>query len=357
LELSDIGWNKSIQNNYQKLAIDNVLLGRVIFHSGKQYKIITTTGDLIANLSGSVINSIKHKSELPSIGDWVCLQKIDEFRPYNIVKIIPRINKLSRKVSGEKSDEQIIASNIDIVFIVTSADQDFNIRRLERYLTIINEIDAQPIIILNKIDISDNFNQYISEIKNNLPTVTHLSISAKTSENIDEIMQYIKPGKTIVLVGSSGVGKSTIINNLLGYKRQTVGEIREKDSKGRHITTSRELIILPNGGLIIDNPGIRELQLWSSDIGISKTFEDIEKLGFQCRFSNCNHDTEPGCAINDAIEQGELSQERVDSYKKLLCEQEYLNNRRNTYERRKKDKKLGKIYRQGKSIRKYKGND
>jgi len=170
-------------------------------------------------------------------------------------------------------------------------------------------------------------------------------------------MQYIKPGKTIVLVGSSGVGKSTIINNLLGYKRQTVGEIREKDSKGRHITTSRELIILPNGGLIIDNPGIRELQLWSSDIGISKTFEDIEKLGFQCRFSNCNHDTEPGCAINDAIEQGELSQERVDSYKKLLCEQEYLNNRRNTYERRKKDKKLGKIYRQGKSIRKWKGND
>ncbi len=357
MELSDIGWNKSIQNNYQKLVIDNVILGRVIFHSGKKYKIITTKGEIIANLSGSIIKSIKNKSELPTVGDWVCLQKIDEFRPYNIVKIIPRINKLSRKVSGEKSEEQIIASNIDIVFIVTSADQDFNIRRLERYLTIINEIGAQPIIILNKIDIADNVKKYISKIKNNLPNVIYILISAKTSENIDEIMQYIKPGKTIVLVGSSGVGKSTIINNLLGYKRQTVGEIREKDSKGRHITTSRELIILPNGGLIIDNPGIRELQLWSSDIGISKTFDDIEKLSFQCRFSDCNHDSEPGCAIKNAIEKGELSQERVDSYKKLLSEQDYLNNRRNTYERRKKDRKLGKIYRQGKIIRKYKGND
>lgn len=357
MELSDIGWNKNIQNNYQKLRIDNVLLGRVIFHSGKQYKIITTTGELIANLSSSVINSIKNKSELPSVGDWVCLQKIDELRPYIIVKVIPRFNKLSRKVSGVKSEEQIIASNIDTVFIVTSADQDFNIRRLERYLTVINEIGAQSIIILNKIDISDNFNQYITEIKNNLPNVTHLTISAKTSENIGEIMKFIKPGNTIVLVGSSGVGKSTIINNLLGYKRQLVGEIREKDSKGRHITTSRELIILPNGGLIIDNPGIRELQLWSSNIGISKTFEDIEKLSLQCRFSDCNHDTEPGCAIKNAIEQGELSLDRVDSYKKLLGEQEYLNNRRNTYERRKKDKKLGKIFRQGKAIRKYKGND
>ena len=357
MELSDISWNKKIQNNYQKLGIDNVLLGRVIFHSGKQYKIITTKGEIIANLSGNFTKSIKIKSELPTVGDWVCLHKIDEFRPYNIVKIIPRINKLSRKVSGEKSEEQIIASNIDIVFIVTSADKDFNIRRIERFLTIINEIGSQPIILLNKIDITDNVKKYLSKIKNNIPNVIYLSISAKTSENIDEIMQYINPGKTIVLVGSSGVGKSTIINNLIGYKRQTVGEIREKDSKGRHITTSRELIILPNGGLIIDNPGIRELQLWSSEKGIIKTFQDIDELSRQCRFKDCFHDSEPGCAIKNAIEQGELSQERVDSYKKLLSEQDYLNNRRNTYERRKKDRKLGKIYRQGKIIRKYKGND
>ena len=357
MELSDIGWNKNIDAKYQKLGINNVILGRVIFHSGKQYKIITTEGEITANLSNSYINSIKSKSELPSVGDWVCLKQIDEFRPFQIIKLIPRKNKLSRKVSGTKSEEQIIASNIDIVFIVTSADQDFNIRRLERYLAIINEIGAQPIIILNKIDINNDYKQYILEIKKNLPEITKLSISAKTMENIDEVKQFIKPGITIVLVGSSGVGKSTLINNLLGYKRQAVGKIREKDSKGKHVTTSRELIMMPNGGMLIDNPGLRELQLWSSELGISKTFEDIDELSRQCRFTNCTHNTEPGCIVKKAIEIGQISQERVDSYKKLLREQEYLNNRKNTYEKRKKDRKLGKIYRQGKSIRKYKGND
>lgn len=357
MELSDIGWSKNIDAKYQKLGINNVILGRVIFHSGKQYKIITTEGEITANLSNSYINSIKSKSVLPSVGDWVVLKQIDEFRPFQIIKLIPRKNKLSRKVSGTKSEEQIIASNIDIVFIVTSADQDFNIRRLERYIAIINEIGAQPIIILNKIDINNDYKQYILEIKKNLPEITKLSISAKTMENIDEVKQFIKPGITIVLVGSSGVGKSTLINNLLGYKRQAVGKIREKDSKGRHVTTSRELIMMPNGGMLIDNPGLRELQLWSSELGISKTFEDIDELSRQCRFTNCTHNTEPGCIVKKAIEIGQISQERVDSYKKLLREQDYLNNRKNTYEKRKKDRKLGKIYRQGKSIRKYKGND
>jgi len=357
LDLNKLGWNETLKKNFKELDCKDIIKGRVIFHSGKQYKIMTSNGEITANLSNCYINSTEIRSDLPAVGDWICLKKIDEFRPYQIIKLIPRINKLSRKVSGEKSDEQVIASNIDIVFIITSADKDFNIRRLERYCTIINEINAQPIIILNKIDVCNDYKQYLLDIEENLPNITTLSISAKTSENIGQVIQYIKPGNTIVLVGSSGVGKSTLINNLLGYNKQTVGEIREKDSKGRHITTSRELIVIPNGGMLIDNPGIRELQLWSSGIGISKTFEDIEELSRQCRFSDCTHNAEPGCAVKKTIEMGQLSQERVDSYKKLLREQEYLNNRKNTYEKRKKDKKLGKIYRQGKSIRKYKGND
>ena len=357
MDLYELGWNDIFENQYNKLVIHNTIKGRVIFHSGKQYKIITSKGEATAHLSHSFINSIETKSDLPTVGDWVCLKEIDEFRPYQIVNLIPRKNKLSRKVSGTKSEEQIIASNIDIVFIVTSADQDFNIRRLERYLTIINEIGARPIIILNKIDINNDYKNYIIEIEKNLPEITKLSISAKTMQNIDKVIQFIKPGITIVLVGSSGVGKSTLINILLGYNRQTVGEVREKDCKGRHVTTSRELILMPHGGMLIDNPGIRELQLWSSELGINKTFENIDELSKQCRFSNCKHDTEPGCAIKNAVINGQLSQERVDSYKKLIREQEYLNNRKNIYERRKKDRKLGKIYRQGKSIRKYKGND
>ena len=357
LELSDIGWNKEIDYNFQKLEIDNVLLGRVIFHSGKQYKIITTTGEIIANLSSSIVNSIKNKSELPSVGDWVCLQKFDEFRPYQIVNHIPRKNKLSRKVSGEKSEEQIIASNIDIVFIITSVDDDFNIRRLERYLTMVNQINAVPIIILNKIDKCNNLEKYLEETEKDFQNITVIAISAKDGKNIEEVNRYIEKGKTIVLLGSSGVGKSTLINRLLGYSRQKVGDIREKDSKGRHITTSRELIILPRGGILIDNPGLREIQLWSSDQGIIKTFQDIDKLSRQCLFKDCIHDMEPGCAVKNAVISGQLSQERLDNYKKLLREQEYLNQRRNTYERKKKDRKLGKLYRQAKFIRKYKGND
>ena len=357
MELLDIGWNKSIEDNYQKLGIDNLLLGRVIFHSGKQYKIITTTGELIANISSSVINSIKNKSELPSVGDWVCLKKIDEFRPYNIVKIIPRINKLSRKVAGDKSEEQIIASNIDIVFIMTSVDDDFNIRRLERYLAMSNQINSKPIIIINKIDKCNNFEKYIKETEQIFQNTSIIYISAKEGKNIQDVNKHIEKGKTIILLGSSGVGKSTLINQILGYSRQKVGKIREKDSKGRHITTNRELIILPKGGILIDNPGLREIQLWSSEEGIIKTFQDIDELSRQCRFRDCIHDSEPGCAIKQAVESGQLSQERLDNYKKLLREQEYLNQRRNTYERKKKDKKLGKLYRQGKIIRKYKGND
>ena len=357
MELLDIGWNKSIEDNYQKLGIDNLLLGRVIFHSGKQYKIITTTGELIANISSSVINSIKNKSELPSVGDWVCLQKIDEFRPYNIVKIIPRINKLSRKAAGDKSEEQIIASNIDIVFIITSVDDDFNIRRLERYLAMSNQINSKQIIIINKIDKCNNLEKYIKETEQNFQNTSIISISAKEGKNIQNVIKHIEKGKTIILLGSSGVGKSTLINQILGYSRQKVGNIREKDSKGRHITTNRELIILPKGGILIDNPGLREIQLWSSEEGIIKTFQDIDELSRQCRFKDCIHDSEPGCAIKQAVESGQLSQERLDNYKKLLREQEYLNQRRNTYERKKKDRKLGKLYRQGKIIRKYKGND
>ena len=357
MELSDIGWNKNIDANYQRLGINNVILGRVIFHSGKQYKIISTTGELTANLSKTFVDSINNKSELPSVGDWVCIKKIDEYRSYHIINLIPRINKISRKVAGEKTEEQIIASNVDIVFIMTSLDDDFNIRRLERYLTMSNQINTIPIIILNKIDKCKDSDNFIEETKKNFENISIIAISAKEGKNIEEVNGFIEKGKTIVLLGSSGVGKSTLINQLLGYSRQKVGDIREKDSKGRHITTSRELILLSNGGMLIDNPGLREIQLWSSDDGIIRTFQDIDKLSKQCRFKDCIHDMEPGCAVKYAVKAGQLSQERLDNFKKLLREQEYLNHKRNVYERRKKDRKLGKLYRQGKSIRKYKGND
>lgn len=355
MKLSDLGWNSTIEDYFQELNVKNLIPGRVIKYSGKQYKIITIDGEISASLSNSFLKSIKEKLEFPSVGDWIGLNKIEEFRTYQIVSLFPRRNKLSRKVAGTKSEEQIIASNIDLVFIITTISKDFNIRRIERFLSMVNEINARPIIILNKIDKNSEFNKFVKESEEIFKNIPIIAISAKEGQNIEKITTFIETGKTVVLIGSSGVGKSTLINQLLGYSRQKVGEIRESDGRGKHITTSRELIILPNGGMLIDNPGIREIQLWSSGKGISKTFEDIENLSKFCRFKDCIHDKEPGCAVKDAVVNGDLTIERLENYRKLIREQEYSQLRRNTYERKKKDKQLSKLYRQVGNIRKLRG--
>jgi len=355
LNLKDLGWNSTIGDFIRENKITDLIPGRVTNQNGKHYKIMTQDGEKSTILSNSFLNSINNKSEIPAVGDWVALKKNMEVNTFHILILLPRKNKLSRKVAGTKSEEQIIASNIDIVFIVTSLDQDFNIRRLERYLTMVNEINAQVIIILNKIDKCKDLNKYIKETEKISQKIPILTISAKKGNNIEEVIEFVKTGKTIVLIGSSGVGKSTLINQLLGYSRQAVGEIRQSDGKGRHITSSRELIMLPDGGMIIDNPGIREIQLWSSGEGISKTFQDIEELSWLCKFRDCCHESEPGCAVIKAVEEGNLNIERLNSYKKLIRELEYSQIRRNTYERRKKDKQFGKMCRQVDKIRKLQG--
>jgi len=355
LNLNDLGWNSTIGDFIRENKITDLIPGRVTNQNGKHYKIMTQDGEKSTILSNSFLNSINNKSEIPAVGDWVALKKNMEVNTFHIQILLPRKNKLSRKVAGTKSEEQIIASNIDIVFIVTSLDQDFNIRRLERYLTMVNEINAQVIIILNKIDKCKDLNKYIKETEKISQKIPILTISAKKGNNIEEVIKFVKTGKTIVLIGSSGVGKSTLINQLLGYSRQAVGEVRQSDGKGRHITSSRELIMLPDGGMIIDNPGIREIQLWSSGEGISKTFQDIEELSFLCKFRDCCHESEPGCAVIKAVEEGNLNIERLNSYKKLIRELEYSQIRRNTYERRKKDKQFGKMCRQVDKIRKLQG--
>ena len=355
MDLDELGWNKNLSSLQKMKDITELIPGRVSTHSGKHYVVITQKGEHTAILSNSFLNSINKKSDIPTVGDWVGLEKNPEVNTYHIKFVFPRKNNISRKVAGKKSEEQIIASNIDIVFIMTSADSDFNVRRLERYLSMVYEINAQSVIIINKIDKTKDFEKYKIKAEKICIDVPIIAISAKEGKSIDEISKYIKNGKTIVLVGSSGVGKSTLINYLLGYSRQMVGETRKSDDKGRHITSARELIVIPNGGMIIDNPGIRELQLWSSGEGISKLFQDIEEISKFCKFKDCTHEHEPGCEVKKAVEEGTITIERLNNYKKLLRENEHLNLRRNIYEKRKKDKQLGKIYRTGHDIRKFKG--
>ena len=289
MDLDGLGWNEILSSLQKKKDITDLIPGRVSTHSGKHYTVITQEGEHNAILSNSFLNSINKKSDIPTVGDRVGLEKNPEVNTYHIKFVFPRKNKLSRKVAGTKSEEQIIASNIDIVFIMTSADSDFNVRRLERYLSMVYEINAHPIIVINKIDKTKDYEKYKIKAEKISKDVHIITISAKEGSNIDEISKYVKNGKTIVLVGSSGVGKSTLINHLLGYSRQAVGETRKSDDKGRHITTTRELIVLPKGGIIIDNPGIRELQLWSSGEGISKLFQDIEEISNSCKFKDCSH--------------------------------------------------------------------
>jgi ribosome biogenesis GTPase len=356
MDLSELGWNTTYRENIDESAIQKLIIGRVSRQNGKQYKVITQENELNATLTNSYLKRIKDKSEIPVVGDWVGLNINPDIKAYYISMIFPRKNKLSRKVAGIKSEEQLIASNIDIIFIVMGVDADYNLRRLERYLSMVSEIKAQPVIVLNKIDKNKDFERYLKDIEKISRDIPIVAISAKDGSNISGVLKYILPGKTIVLVGSSGVGKSTLINCLLGYSHQAVGETSKGNDKGRHITSTRELIVLPNGGMIIDNPGIRELQLWSSGEGIVKSFEDIEELSTFCKYKDCRHEEEPDCAVKKAVDEGKMTIERLHNYQKLIRENEYLNLRRNTYERRKKDKQFGKLCRQVHNIRKYKGN-
>lgn len=362
MELSDLGWNSDLEEYYRKHKKDGLIPGRVSSVNLKDYRVITQDREINAIFTHSPTGSDPNRSDRsdsdhPAVGDWVVIQKIDDLHPYTIISIFPRKNTLSRKVAGDKTEQQIIATNIDMVFIVTCLDHDFNINRLERYLAMVHEINAEPIIILNKLDACSDPHDYLDKTTRIPGEVPILTISAKDGSNVENLTQYIEIGKTIVLIGSSGVGKSTLINHLMGYSRQKVGDIRESDGKGRHVTTSRELIPLPGGGMLIDNPGIREIQLWSSGTGITRTFTDIHELSHFCKFKDCIHESEPGCAVKQAIEDGELSLERFNSYRKLMREQEYLRLKRDKYERKKQEKKLGKLYRQGENIRRLKGRE
>jgi len=312
--LRKLGWNSFFGEGFREYVL-GYEPGRVSSVNKNGCKAHTKSGEVRARISGKQRQDCLY----PAVGDWVALSR-DNAGTYTIHAILTRKNKISRKDAGRATGEQVIAANIDVAFIMTSLNRDLNMRRLERYLALVRQSEVDPIIVLNKSDICTDVDARIREVKAITSDVPVYAICATEGIGMEALSLYFQEGKTVVLLGSSGVGKSTLINALEGFERQKVCGVREDDSRGRHTTTVRELILLEKGGIIIDNPGMRELQLWNAGEGLKNTFRDIEELAAQCKFSDCQHETEPGCMIKKAIKEGMLSQVRFESYVKLQRE-------------------------------------
>jgi ribosome biogenesis GTPase len=329
LNLNTLGWKPLFDNDFQAFAEQELKAGRVALEHTHLYRIYTEQGEVLAEVSGKMRYEAVGRADFPAVGDWVVLRsRIGEDRA-TIHGILPRFSKFSRKVSGTATEEQIVAANIDTVFLVMALNHDFNVRRLERYLVLAWESGANPVILLTKADLCQDVADKVSEVESVALGVPIHVVSSYRNEGMEALQSYLGVGQTVALLGSSGVGKSTLVNALVGDVVQTVQDVRSGDDRGRHTTTHRELLLLPQGALVMDTPGMREIQLWDAGEGLHGTFEDIEGLARTCQFNDCTHLSEPGCAVRAALGNGLLTEARYRSYEKLQKELSYLTRKEN----------------------------
>lgn len=307
------------------------------------FRLRTESSSLDAVLSGRLRHLADDARDLPAVGDWVVCHRPDEQGLALIDAVLPRSSRFSRKVAGDRAVEQILAANVDRILIVMGLDGDYNLRRLERYLVMARASGAQPIVVLNKADLCADPEEMKAAAAAVAVDAPVLTIAALT-DDLDVLQAELTPGETVALVGSSGAGKSTLINRLAGHELLRTGPVRESDERGQHTTTHRELFLLPDGYLLIDNPGLRELQLWGADEGLDEAFDDILLLAGGCRFRDCSHHDEPGCAVRGAVETGDLEPQRLANYHSLQREAQSLEARRDERLKRAADKRLGKLY-------------
>jgi ribosome biogenesis GTPase len=328
MSLADIGWDSFFDHHFEPFRQAGWLPARVAREHRELYDVRLDEGELAARVSGRMRHLAQSRSDFPTVGDWVAVEPRPEDGDATIHALLPRKSRFCRKVAALRTEEQVVAANIDTVFLVTGLDANFNLRRIERYLTVARDSGAEPVVVLNKVDLCPEPDPLIDEARTVAAGVPVCAISAATGQGLDALRPYVGAGSTAALLGSSGVGKTTIINSLTGRDALKTGEVRQADGRGRHVTTWKELIELPGAGVIIDTPGMRELQLWGDGDGLRGSFEEIEDLARRCRFRDCRHEKEPGCAVKEALEQGSLDADRYKSYLKLRRELAYLSVRK-----------------------------
>lgn len=324
--LGVLGWSHFFEAQFQQLNIPDTVPARVVSESKDLFQVQGADGVLTAEIAGKMRYLSEADSLYPAVGDWVALKTLADERKGIIQAVLPRKSKFSRKVAGERTAEQIVAANVDTVFIVSGLDggRSFNLRRIERYLTLAWGSGAAPVMVLNKADVCPGVENFIREVEAIAPGVSVHAVSARQRTGLEALKSYLSESCTVAFLGSSGVGKSALINALLGREKQQTGEVRSDDRMGRHTTTRRELLLVPSGGMVIDTPGMREIQMWAGEDDLQGTFEDIETLAKACRYKDCGHGAEPGCAVSAAIERGELDPGRLESFRKLRHEVSYL---------------------------------
>lgn len=351
MRLAQLGWDDAFAASFEcRAAMPDVEPARVAIEFNHIYRVWTKDAELEATVSGRLKHQAARRSELPAVGDWVVVRRRHADDQAAIVALLPRRSWFSRKTAGTSTDEQIVAANVDVVFTVMALDADFSLRRLERYLLLARESGAAPVILLTKPDVSDALSAQVLKVRSVAGDLPVHVVNPKRNEGIEHVAAYLPSGRTGALLGSSGVGKSTIINRLVGEDVRKTREVRAVDWKGRHTTMHRELVVLPNGGLIIDTPGMRELQLWDVGDAVRETFDDIETLAAGCQFTDCRHRGEPRCAVKNAVADSRLEASRLESYLRLQDELVFLARQRGERARL-EDKRRSKVA--GKAVKKH----
>lgn len=341
--LEEAGVTPSVRSAFASFAAQGLVLARVSLAQREAYRLYADNRELTAQLAGALRYRTADLAALPVVGDWVAVEPVGPEAGI-IHEVLPRRTRFSRRAAGQREDEQVLAANIDVLLLVAGLDQDFNLRRLERYLVLAWESGADPVVVLNKSDLCDDLAGRVAEARSVARGAPVVPANTRHPDGLEALAAVLEPGRTFALLGSSGVGKSSLVNAFLGETHQVTQAVREQDNRGRHTTTYRELLPLPNGALLIDTPGLRELQLWGGQEGIGRAFDDVAAFASQCRFRDCRHQGEPGCAVAQAIDEGLLDPDRWKSYRKLENELRRHANRREEKQKLKQISKAVRTY-------------